>query len=215
MTMLLAIDFDGTLATHDTVDWFSERWAPDAFAAADAALARGEIGLDECLSRQIATITVPREEVEAFLVETVGIRPGAAELLAFCAREGVEPVVVSSGFESLIHRILAAHGLELAVSAHEVEYTPEGMRVRFRERADCDRCGERCKRAEVARLAAGRRVAYVGDGYSDTCAAEAADLRFARASLARHLEADGYPYVPFADMRDVHLGLADALSVAP
>ena len=75
--MLLAIDFDGTLATHDTVDWFSERWAPADFAAADAALARGEIGLDECLARQIANITATREEVETFLVETVAIRPGA------------------------------------------------------------------------------------------------------------------------------------------
>ena len=215
MTLLLAIDFDGTLATHDTVDWFSAKWAPEDFAAADEALARGEIGLDECLSRQIANITATREEVEAFLVETVGIRPGADELLAFCAREGIEPIVVSSGFESLIRAILAAHGFDLAISAHEVEYGPEGMRVRFRDRDDCDRCGERCKRAEVERLAAGRRVAYVGDGYSDTCAAEAADLRFARASLIRHLEADGYPYVPFEDMRDVHLGLANALGVAP
>ena len=39
MSMLLAIDFDGTLATHDTVDWFSARWAPEDFEAADEALA--------------------------------------------------------------------------------------------------------------------------------------------------------------------------------
>ena len=67
--MLLAIDFDGTLATHDTVDWFSARWAPDDFAAADDALARGEIGLDECLQRQIANIVASEEEITAFLVE--------------------------------------------------------------------------------------------------------------------------------------------------
>ena len=206
--MLLAIDFDGTLATHDTVDWFSERWAPADFAAADAALARGEIGLDECLARQIANITATRDEVEAFLVETVAIRPGADELVAYCAGAGIEPIVVSSGFESLIRRILDAHGLELPISAHECDFGPDGMTVRFRERALCDRCGERCKRDEVARLAAGRPVAYVGDGYSDVCAAEAADVRFARAGLARHLDAAGLPYIPFADMADVHRGLA-------
>ena len=211
MSMLLAIDFDGTLATHDTVDWFSARWAPDDFAAADDALARGEIGLDECLQRQIANIVASEEEITAFLVETVRLRPGTDELIAFCGEHDIEPVIVSAGFESLIRAILAAHGVDMAVSAHEVSYGPDGMRVRFRERAQCPHCGERCKRAEVAELAAGRRVAYVGDGYSDVCAAEVADLRFARASLSRHLAAHGHPHVPFEDMHDVRRGLAAAL----
>lgn len=214
MSMLLAIDFDGTLATHDTVDWFSARWAPEDFEAADLALANGEITLDQCLAQQIANITATREEVTNFLVDTVAIRPGARELFAFCAEHDIEPIVVSAGFESLIHAILQAHGFDLAVSAHEVEFGPDGMRVRFRERALCDHCGERCKRDEVAALAAGRRVAYVGDGYSDLCAAEEAEVRFARASLITHLEREGYPYIPFENMHDVRLGLAEALGVA-
>ncbi|MGI9116579.1 MAG: HAD-IB family phosphatase [Gaiellales bacterium] len=213
--MLLALDFDGTLATHDTVDWFSARWAPEDFEAADAALARGEITLDDCLQAQIANITATREEVTAFLVDTVAIRPGARELFDFCALHGIEPVVVSAGFASLIHAILHAHGFDLPVSAHEVDFTPDGMRVRFRERLLCDRCGERCKRDEVAALARGRRVAYVGDGYSDLCAAEDAELRFARAGLVTHLEAEGCDYLPFENMHDVRVGLADALGVAP
>ena len=215
MSMLLAIDFDGTLATHDTVDWFSARWAPEDFEAADLALANGEITLDACLAQQIANITATREEVTAFLVDTVAIRPGARELFAFCAEHDIEPIVVSAGFESLIHAILQAHGFDLRVSAHEVEFGPEGMRVRFRERALCDHCGERCKRDEVAMLAAGRRVAYVGDGYSDLCAAEEAEVRFARASLITHLEREGFSYIPFENMHDVRIGLADALGVAP
>ncbi len=213
--MLLAIDFDGTLATHDTVDWFSARWAPEDFEAADQALARGEITLDQCLAQQIENITATREEVTAFLVDTVAIRPGARELFEFCAAHDIEPIVVSAGFESLIHAVLQAHGFDLAISAHEVDFTAEGMRVRFRERALCEHCGERCKRDEVAALAAGRRVAYVGDGYSDLCAAEEAEVRFARASLITHLEGAGYPYVPFENMHDVRHGLAEALGVAP
>ena len=61
----------------------------------------------------------------------------------------------------------------------------------------------------------GRRVAYVGDGYSDLCAAEDAEVRYARASLITHREREGYPYLPFENMHDVRLGLADALGVAP
>ena len=55
----------------------------------------------------------------------------------------------------------------------------------------------------------------VGDGYSDLCAAEDAEVRFARASLITHLEREGFSYVPFENMHDVRIGLADALGVAP
>jgi 2-hydroxy-3-keto-5-methylthiopentenyl-1-phosphate phosphatase len=67
----------------------------------------------------------------------------------------------------------------------------------------------------VVSLAAGRRVAYVGDGYSDLCAAEDAELRFARADLIDHLEREGFSYLPFENMHDVRVGLAAALGVPP
>ena len=212
--MLLAIDFDGTLCEQDTVDWFSAHFAPEAFAEADRRLAAGEIDLDTCLALQVAPITVPEDELVAFLVETVRVRPGVHELVAFCAEHGVEPVLVSSGFENLMRPILEANGLDLPVYAHAVVFEPDGMRVAFRGRAHCALCDSACKRAEVADLAAGRPVAYVGDGISDLCAAEAADLRFARHSLARHLAGEGLPYIPFQDMHDVRRGLAAALEGA-
>ena len=51
-------------------------------------------------------------------------------------------------------------------------------------------------------------VAYVGDGYSDRCAALSATRVFATGALARHLAEHGIPYEPFEDLRDV----LDALS---
>jgi 2-hydroxy-3-keto-5-methylthiopentenyl-1-phosphate phosphatase len=65
-------------------------------------------------------------------------------------------------------------------------------------------CGEPCKRGSLA----GEPYVYVGDGYSDRCAALAADRVFARDALARHLDALGVVYEPFDDLRDVAAGLA-------
>ncbi len=59
----------------------------------------------------------------------------------------------------------------------------------------------------MLRRADGRTLAYVGDGWSDRCAARAADLVFARAGLARYLDDEGTPYVPFEDFHDVRAGL--------
>jgi 2-hydroxy-3-keto-5-methylthiopentenyl-1-phosphate phosphatase len=49
---------------------------------------------------------------------------------------------------------------------------------------------------------------YVGDGYSDRCAAELADLVFARRGLARYLDERGLAYEPFDDFHQIAERLA-------
>ena len=121
------------------------------------------------------------------------MRPGLAELAE------LRPVIVSAGFHELIEPVLRREGIELEVLANRVEARPDGWRVSFRDEGMCASCGEPCKRAGVA----GSPYIYVGDGYSDRCAAVAADRVFARDSLARHLDELGVPYEPFEDLRDV------------
>ncbi len=88
--------------------------------------------------------------------------------------------------------------------ANRLEARADGWVVRFRDEAACSTCGEPCKRASIA----GEPCIYAGDGYSDRCAASAADRVFARDGLARHLERLGVDYETFGDLRD----LAAALS---
>ena len=68
--------------------------------------------------------------------------------------------------------------------ANRLDARPDGWVVRFRDEADCATCGEPCKRGSLA----GEPYVYVGDGYSDRCAALAAERIFARDSLATHLD---------------------------
>ncbi len=62
---------------------------------------------------------------------------------------------------------------------------------------------EPCKRGSLA----GSPYVYVGDGYSDRCAALAAERVFARDSLASYLDDRGVRYEPFGDLRDVAAAL--------
>lgn len=200
---LLVIDFDGTLCVQDAVDDISDHFDPAGFAAAATAFDAGEISLNTCLERQMAGIDRPLDELLAYMLEAIDLRDGVPELLAWCATHDVEPVVVSSGFVNLMEPFLAARGIDVPIIGHLLEETPDGLRIRFRDRVQCGTCHEPCKRSDVAALAGDRPVAYVGDGASDLCAAEVADLRFARASLARHLDRAGVAYVPFEDFHDV------------
>jgi 2-hydroxy-3-keto-5-methylthiopentenyl-1-phosphate phosphatase len=46
-------------------------------------------------------------------------------------------------------------------------------------------------------------LVYVGDGRSDFCIAEEADLLFARATLARHCVDHGLAFIPYDNFSDV------------
>jgi 2-hydroxy-3-keto-5-methylthiopentenyl-1-phosphate phosphatase len=200
--MRLLVDWDGTATVEDTLivamaefgDW-------SVYEDAAAALARGEITLHEEIRRDAEGIKAPLEDVQRWLVERMELRPGFVEFA-----EKHKPVIVSSNFRQLIEPILAAHRLELEVRANEVEWHPDGWRGTFRNGDACGTCGEPCKRDDVI-AAGGGPVVYIGDGYSDRCAAQAADRVFARDGLARYLDERGVAYEPFDDFYDVERAL--------
>jgi 2-hydroxy-3-keto-5-methylthiopentenyl-1-phosphate phosphatase len=195
---LIAVDFDGTVSVADTLDWLCARYAPEASAAAEAALVAGDITLQECIRREFEPIRGEHEAIVGEAVSSTRVRDGFPEFVAAARARGHRVVVVSSGFASIIRPVLEQAGVgDLELVSNDVRFTPDGTRVRFHDGAVCDRCGERCKRPVVAGLDGDRPVAYVGDGWSDRCAAAAADLRFACHSLARYLDREGLAYVPF------------------
>jgi 2-hydroxy-3-keto-5-methylthiopentenyl-1-phosphate phosphatase len=195
------LDWDGTVTVEDTLimalaefgDW-------NVYQEAAAALRRGEITLHEEIRRDCESIKTPLGEVVDWLVENLELRPGFRELA-----ERYQPLIVSSNMRELIEPILAREHLALELRANHVEWHPEGWRATFRHGDACGTCGEPCKRKD---LPAGGGVVYVGDGYSDRCAAQAADRVFARDGLARYLTERGVAYEPFDDLFDVARALA-------
>ena len=199
--MTVILDWDGTVTVDDTLilalrefgDW-------QVYLDAAAALARGEITLHEEIRRDAESIRTPIEEVVRWLVGNLELRPGFHELA-----EAYRPTIVSSNFRQLIEPILVREGVELEVRANDVAWHPDGWRATFRNGEACGTCGEPCKRAD---LPGDGEVVYVGDGYSDRCAAQAADRIFARDGLARYLAEHGVRYEPFEDLHDIARSLA-------
>src|SRR5207244_9338434 len=109
--------------------------------------------------------------------------------------EAHDPLILSSGFRELIDPVLAREGVELEVRSNRIDARPDGWRIRWRDDAACAVCGDLCKRSG---LPAGD-VVFVGDGYSDRCAAGAAVRVFARDGLAEYLDAEGAPLEGFDD----------------
>jgi 2-hydroxy-3-keto-5-methylthiopentenyl-1-phosphate phosphatase len=154
-----------------------------------------ELTLHEVIALEFASVRAPLAQVQQWVRRNVTIRPGFAELV-----RDRQPLVVSSGFHELIEPVLEREGIALDVRANRLDPRPDGWRVLFRNDVACAVCGEPCKRAEVAGLDG---FAYVGDGFSDRCVAEAATRVFARDGLADYLAARGVPFEPFTDFVDL------------
>jgi 2-hydroxy-3-keto-5-methylthiopentenyl-1-phosphate phosphatase len=171
----------------------------DVFRDLEARIER-ELTLNEVIGTEMATISAPFADVLAWLLDTVVVRPGLAELVM-----AHDPLIVSAGFRELIEPVLEREGVVAPVIANRLETVPEGWRAVFLVRDACEICGEPCKRVA---LAGGGPFAYVGDGISDRCVSLAADRLFARDGLARWLDERGTAYEPFDDLHDVRFALA-------
>jgi 2-hydroxy-3-keto-5-methylthiopentenyl-1-phosphate phosphatase len=209
LTRTLVVDFDGTVTEQDLLDTIASRFGdPVVYQEVDERLDEGTISLREVITREFEPVTKPLEEIVAWELENVTIRPGFKELVQLVQDRGWRFVIVSSGFHELIEPILEHEGVEVELYANRVDPRPEGWRVLWQYDETCDSCGESCKRSIVQELAGENELVYVGDGYSDRCAAEASDRVFATKGLARYLDERGIPYDRFDDFHDVARGLA-------
>ncbi len=192
--MRVVVDWDGTVTERDTLDLVIEEFGDMATYRRTGELMGTALTHDEALARSFATVRAPLDAVVSWMRGEVRLRAGFAELV-----ERHRPLVVSSGFRELIEPVLRRDGIEVELVANSVEARPDGWRVRFRDLPLCTECGERCKRASLP----ADGCIYVGDGYSDRCAALAARRVFATGTLCTWLEERGVAYEPFRDFHDV------------
>jgi 2-hydroxy-3-keto-5-methylthiopentenyl-1-phosphate phosphatase len=193
--MRLVVDWDGTCTVVDSLHLVLEEFGDrEVFSCVEGRLLAGTISYRDLMEQEFATVHAPLDDVVAYLLEHARLRPGLHELAA--ARD---PLILSSGFHELIEPVLAREGLGLDLAANRIEPLSVGWRVHWRDDRPCPVCGDLCKRRSLP----DGEVVFVGDGYSDRCAAGAAVRVFARDGLADYLAAEGAPFEGFDDFFDV------------
>jgi 2-hydroxy-3-keto-5-methylthiopentenyl-1-phosphate phosphatase len=195
----LVLDWDGTVTEVDSLHMVLLEFGDvGVYERAEEDLGR-TMTLHEVIGLEFSTVRTPIDEVAAWLVDNVRVRAGFHDLI-----DRFRPLVVSSGFHELIEPILAREGVDVELRANQLDPRPDGWRVVWRAEEICPVCGEPCKRALVG---SNGRFVYVGDGYSDRCAALAAERVFARDGLAAYLSAAGVPFETFESLREVGAAL--------
>jgi 2,3-diketo-5-methylthio-1-phosphopentane phosphatase len=202
-TSVLFFDFDNTITTEDVLDRIIQTFSvSDEWRHWEDAWVRGEISTMHCLERQVAGIRAS----EAELIEFVGdcqIDPYFASIARWAASEDINLFVVSDNFSCLVREILSRHGLSgLSVMANELSCSGKSLKAHFPFRNPaCERCAH-CKALHFGRFR-GYRTIFVGDGLSDVCPALAADVVFAKDSLAGYLADRGLRFNHFGSLEVV------------
>jgi len=205
----IAVDFDGTVTEMDLLDTIARDFGdPVVYQEVDDGLDGGTMPLREVITREFEPVKAPLEEAGQWELDNVRVRDGFRDFVDHAREHGWRVVIVSSGFHELIEPILEREGVEVELHANRVDPCTDGWRVEWRYDSSCESCGESCKRSIVQELAGDDELVYIGDGYSDRCAAEASDKVFATRGLAEYLDKRGIPYERFNDFHDVVRGLA-------
>lgn len=199
-------DFDGTVAREDVGSLlfrtFSENGETHEVVRA---WKRGEISSRECLEREASAARVDRRGMDAFLREC-HLDPFFKDFHDFACRRGMEVVVMSDGLDYYIEHLLLRNGLgHVDFYANQLRWNGKGFEVAFPwyDLLGCTDCGC-CKTHHVYRYRdRGYYVIYVGDGLSDRCPCETADMVFAKGDLLAHCREKGIAHLEFKNFRDV------------
>ena len=213
--LAIILDFDKTLTTTDIGETIVERFGSPGWEHGIDRFRSGEYGIREIWEYEISHLPNDSvEEMTAYALEIAEMRAGLPELLEYASKNGIPVEVASNGMDFYVCGILAANGLgHLRTAAPGIAKGPDGrQRLTFADgQVHCPRTGLcKCDRVWDHRRS-GRRVAYAGDGISDLCVANQADIVFARDSLAKHCAGSGVPFTPFENFLEV----VDALEAEP
>ncbi len=196
MKCQVLVDFDGTIATVDTTDLLLEHFADPDWHTIEDEWKAGRIGSRECMVRQVDLVRATPERLDAF-VAGIEIDPDFPAFVDLCRAEGLAVAVVSDGLDRTVGAVLARHGLDLPFYANQLTHLGgDRWRLAFPfARGDCRALAGTCK-CRFAEAASGTIRVVVGDGRSDFCVAEEAELVLAKGALARHCEAQGLTHFP-------------------
>jgi len=210
---LLAVfcDYDGTFALQDVGATLARRYAGERRDALWERLRSGEFNAWSYNMELLDGLPLSEEKLDAFL-RTVEPDPGAHRLVAWCEENAVPFRILSDGFDRNLDRLQDLHGVRFAYDANRLWYENGTWRIApGHPNPDCE-CGTgTCKQSRIREFRSvhhGAVVVHIGNGrVSDLCASQAADVVFAKDSLAEELVRQGVAHEPFETLHDVVEGL--------
>jgi 2-hydroxy-3-keto-5-methylthiopentenyl-1-phosphate phosphatase len=213
-------DFDGTVAERDIGHKFFEAFISDRRLWLET-LEQWKMGLissRECLESEVSWVEAGKQDIDRF-VEAERLDPYFRDFVDFCVKRKYDVLILSDGLDYYIDALLMKSGVGfIPFKANHLRFDGErivGIDFPHFDMMECTMCGN-CKRYHLEeRRREGFFTVYVGNGYSDRCAAGHADLVLAKGDLLDHCTKERVACIPFDNFRDVERELTERFVISP
>jgi len=204
--ILIICDFDGTLSTTDVGYEIIVKFAGSGWEKIDRDYCEGNIGSRDAYTKIAALFHASRKEMVMYALEHGHLDPTFHEFYGFCLHNNIDVKIVSDGLDFYIKAILEKNNLqEIQFFSNVARFHNNGnVTIEFPGSNDtCNECGN-CKSniLEQYRLTYDS-IIYIGNGYSDVCPAQKADMVFAKDILYEKCLENGRDCIHYENFDDI------------
>ena len=206
--IIVLSDFDGTITNKDGLYSFIEAYAKDGWQDIEQDWVDGKISSKECLIEEFKLVPDLSEELIASFVKTISIDEDFKDFYIKLSEKNVDFCIVSDGIDYFIRKILQNYGLnDLRIISNHGDFRGEFFEITFpNDFAECKNNAGVCKCKVLSDLKKEyKKVVYIGDGVSDFCVADKADVLYAKKRLLKYCEEKGVAFIPYNTFNDINI----------
>ena len=201
-------DFDGTISLYDTWIEMGEFFINDKekWAAVIKEFEEQKIGARECFLRECAL--VENFDITEFnrIIDAQRLDPMFGKFVEFCNKNNLPLTILSEGMDYYIGRILGNHEIALPYFSNKLIISADGKSIGLEfpySDSDCTKCGT-SKRNILMNMCGDDDISvFIGDGFSDACVVNYADVVFAKKSLASYCWKNNITYYDYQTFGDI------------
>lgn len=197
-------DFDGTVTLKDLGDELFKEMGQ--FQPFSKQLQNREIDIKTYWYRLFETLpkSLSKKDIKEF-TDNYQIDSYFLNFVDFCQDNNFPLKVVSDGYREYIDPILEREGIgHLEVWANKINFEESPFPIFPGASESCECFCASCKRNSVISLVPEDSIiVFIGDGYSDFCAAEHSDIIFAKKNLAKYCNENKLPHYPYNSFFDI------------
>jgi len=207
-------DFDGTITLKDSNDYLTDNvgYGKEKRREGNIKILNNEVKFRVAFKEMLDSVDLPFDECKELLRKNIKLDPGFKEFYAWCLKEGIPVIVLSSGMEPIIRALLTdlvgPTADQIKIVSNQVKHLPDGKwTIDYHDDSDFGH-DKALAIKPSANLPADERpiLFYCGDGVSDLSAARETDLLFAKIGydLITYCEREGVPFTTFTNFQDIY-----------
>lgn len=204
--LCIVSDFDGTITDRDGLYAFIQKYAKEGWEKIEQEWTEGKISSKECLIEEFKLVpNISPELIEEF-IKTIKIDEYFKDFYQFLKDKSIDFYIVSDGVDYFIDKILAKYNVNnLNIISNHGEFKNKSFEWTFpNDSKNCINNAGTCKCEVLSGLHKQyKKICYIGDGVSDFCVADKADILFAKLKLLSYCKEKNIPFTEYSNFNDV------------